>query len=227
MPSDTAQPEAPGANARYIRALLNDYLPPLVADTPEARAERDQHAMDAVAALHPWDEFEARLAVRVVAMGAHADDCLRLAGLAVADPMEMRRCRAQATSMARQADATLRMLLRVQADREKALTAPAAHVQGERRGMHKAEAAHPWPAEPELTNAEIDAEAELYAVMYPDRAARIRAASGLPPDLDFGPPEPHIVVGLLRSCDASRTVGLNPGNRDNETGSMPLSGSAD
>ncbi|HET7880730.1 MAG TPA: hypothetical protein VFL55_07570 [Acetobacteraceae bacterium] len=227
MPSDTPPPEAPGANARYIRALLNDYLPPPVTHTAEARTERDQHAMDAVTALHPEDDFEASLAVRLVAMGAHADDCLRLAGVAAADSMEMRRCRAQAIAMARQADAQLRMLLRVQATREKADAASAPHVQGERRGMHKAEAAQPWPAEPDLTEREIDAEAELYAVMYPDRAARIRAASGLPPDLDFGPPEPHIVVGLLRSCDASRAVGLNPGNRDNETGSMPLSGSAD
>ena len=45
--------------------------------------------------------------------------------------------------------------------------------------------------------ADIDAEAELYAVMYPDRAARIRAAGGLPDPLDFGPPDPKIVTAIV------------------------------
>jgi hypothetical protein len=39
-------------------------------------------------------------------------------------------------------------------------------------------------------------EAERYAVLYPDRAARIRANRGLPARLDFGPPEPHIVEAI-------------------------------
>ena len=61
-------------------------------------------------------------------MGAHADDSLRSASLAANDPMEQRRCRAQAVSMARQSDAALRTLLRMQATREKQLaeTHPAA-----------------------------------------------------------------------------------------------------
>ena len=59
------------------------------------------------------DAFEARLAVRIVAMDAHAGDGLRLAGLAVDDPLEVRRCRAQAASMARQSDSALRTLLRM------------------------------------------------------------------------------------------------------------------
>ena len=54
-------------------------------------------------------------------MDAHAGDSLRSAGLAVNDAMEVRRCRAQAASMARQADAALRSLLRIQAIREKQL----------------------------------------------------------------------------------------------------------
>ena len=94
MPSDTAHPAATGANARYIRGLLAGYHLPLVADTPEAGAEHDQHLMDAVAALHPEDDFEAGLAVRIVAMGVHADDALRSAGLAAGDPMEVRRAAA-------------------------------------------------------------------------------------------------------------------------------------
>jgi hypothetical protein len=40
-------------------------------------------------------------------------------------------------------------------------------------------------------------EVELYAVMYPERAARIRAAGGLPAKLDFGPPEPELVQAIV------------------------------
>jgi RecB family endonuclease NucS len=59
----------------------------------------------------------------------------------------------------------------------------------------------PEPA-PEPASAEPAAdteltEAEKYAVIYPDRAARIRADRGLPPRLDFGPPEPEIVEALV------------------------------
>ena len=177
--------------------------------------------MDAVAALHPEDDFEARLAVRIVAMGVHADDALRSAGLAAADPMEVRRCRAQAVSMARQADSSLRTLRRMQADRDKALAAMHPAAMG-RAGywFHEvsvpAPAPQPAEAAPAAAPAELD-EVELYAVMYPDRAARIRAAGGLPPDLDFGPPEPHIVAGLLRTGASSHAMRHNPTNRDSET----------
>ena len=177
--------------------------------------------MDAVEALHPGDAFEARLAVQIVAMDAHAGDCLRSAGLAVNDPMEVRRCRAQATSMARQADAALRSLLRIQAIREKQLADkhPAAM---ERAGYWFKEIVLPDPAppppaaapsdvEPERTEADIDAEAELYVVMYPDRAERIRAAGGLPARLDFGAPGPEIVARLLKG---KRLNGKSPMPRD-------------
>jgi hypothetical protein len=63
-----------------------------------------------------------------------------------------------------------------------------------------APAAPPPPAagEPEPAQADTAAEARRYAVIYPDRAARIRAAGGLPADLDFGPPEPALVAALLK-----------------------------
>jgi hypothetical protein len=201
--------------------MLCRELPPPVDATPEVRAVRDMGAMDAVEALHPMDAFEARLAVRIVAMDAHAGDGLRLAGLAVDDPPEVRRCRAQGASMARQSNSALRTLLRMQATRDRQLAAmhPAAM---ERAGYWFREVSVPEPAAsrapadapqpagaqsagaqsgepwPEPTQAEIDAEAERYAVIYPDRAARIRAAGGLPVRLDFGPPEPAIVAALLR-----------------------------
>jgi hypothetical protein len=231
MPSDTLLPDAPASNRREIFAMLCRELPPPVDATPEVRAVRDMGAMDAVEALHPMDAFEARLAVRIVAMDAHAGDGLRLAGLAVDDPPEVRRCRAQAASMARQSNSALRTLLRMQATRDRQLAAmhpaameragywfrevsvpepaasrapadapqPAEAQSAEARSAEarstEAQSAEPWP---EPTQAEIDAEAERYAVIYPDRAARIRAAGGLPVRLDFGPPEPAIVAALLR-----------------------------
>ena len=125
--------------------------------------------MDAVVALHPEDAFEVRLAVRIVAMDAHAGNALRSAGLAIDDPEKIRRCRAQATSMARQAEAALRSLLRIQAIREKQMAEkhPAAM---ERAGYWFKEIVLPDPAppppavarsdaEPERTEADIDAEA--------------------------------------------------------------------
>ena len=65
--------------------------------------------------------------------------------------------------------------------------------------------------EPERTEADIDAEADLYVVMYPDRAERIRAAGGLPARLDFGAPGPEIVARLLK---AKRLNGKFPMPRD-------------
>ena len=209
MPFDTPLPDATPASRCEIFARLCSELPPPVADTPDLRAKRDEDAMDAVEALHPGDAFEARLAVRIVALDAHVGDSLRSAGLAVDDPAAIRRCRAQATSMARQSDATLRSLLRIQAIREKQLTdkQPAAM---ERAGYWFKEIVAPDPAppppptrapsdvEPERTEADIDAEAELYVVMYPDRAERIREAGGLPARLDFGAPGPEIVARLLK-----------------------------
>ena len=213
MHPDTADPDTLAANRREIFAELCGMLPPSVATTPDLRAKRDERAMDAVVALHPEDDFEVRLALRIVAMDAHVGDSLRSAGLAVDDPAAIRRCRAQATSMARQSDAALRSLLRIQATREKQLAEkhPAAM---ERAGYWFKEIVLPDPAppppatapsdvEPERTEADIDAEAELYVVMYPDRAERIRAAGGLPARLDFGAPGPEIVARVLRGAGHS------------------------
>jgi hypothetical protein len=62
----------------------------------------------------------------------------------------------------------------------------------------------PAPAEPPEPAADPPAvdfaaltEAEQYALLYPDRARRIRAERGLPARLDYGPPEPEIVHDLV------------------------------
>jgi hypothetical protein len=78
-------------------------------------------------------------------MDDQAADSLRLAGLHPNDAMEIRRCIAQAASMARQSDAALRSLLRFQAIREKqeAAMQPAAL---ERAGYWFSDISVPAPA---------------------------------------------------------------------------------
>jgi hypothetical protein len=213
MPFDTPPTNPAGANYREYFAELCRELPPVPDQDPEARAARQSSAMDAVVALHPENAFEARLAVRIVSTDAHAADALRAAALAAGDAEKVRQCRAQVASMARQSDAALRALLRIQTTREKqeATMHPAAMA---RAGYWFKEVSVPGPdpdpgpapdpdpgpsptqtgSEPE---PEIDAEVRLYAALYPDRVARIREAGGLPPRLDFGPPEPEIVAALL------------------------------
>jgi len=206
----------PATVSRVVFAELCARLPPPPVDTPEARAERDAVAMDAAAALHPADAFEAKLAAQIVAADAQVADCQRLAVQYRNDLAVTLRCRAQATSAMREMRALLRDYRRMQAERDKALNEmhPAAM---ERAGYWFREATVPEPA-PEPAPAEPPAQAELteaekYAVIYPDRAARIRACRGLPARLDFGPPEPEIVEALvsgtspiLRELDQRREV---------------------
>jgi hypothetical protein len=70
-------------------------------------------------------------------------------------------------------------------------------------------AAPPVAAEPAPAAAGIDAEVARYAVLYPDRAARIRAAGGLQADLDFGGRVPR---SSLACC--APPIRPSPGQRD-------------
>lgn len=88
-------------NYRETYAYLCSMLDGLPAASPDDEARRNDSAMEAVAALYPDDAFEAKLAANIVAMQLHVADTLRCAARAVNDPAEQRRCRAQATSMAR------------------------------------------------------------------------------------------------------------------------------
>jgi hypothetical protein len=75
-------------------------------------------------------------------------------------------------------------------------------------------------AEPERTQADIGADAKLYAAIYPDRVRRIRAAGGMPADLDFGPPEPEIVNAILQGAGGavlSHPTRHDPMDRNTET----------
>jgi hypothetical protein len=181
----------PPAILREACASLCAILPKAFPDTPEARATRDQNAMEAFNALDPADAFETDLAVQIVAAGAHAKECFHLSGAAGDDHAEARRCRAQAALMMREAQSGTRLLQRRQAEREKALKALEPRAM-QRAGYWFKDVSVPAPeAEPQLT------EAEQYAVLYPDRARRIRAAGGLPSPLDFGPPEAWLVPEIV------------------------------
>jgi hypothetical protein len=209
-------PNLPPAVSREVFATLCTSLPLPSEDTPENRAERDDTAMAAVAALHPADAFEAKLAADIVAAEAMAMDCRRLAYQYRDDLAASLRCRAQANSTMREMRALLRELRRMQAARDKALNEmhPAAM---ERAGYWFRDVSVPAPepaASPDSAKPPPFSrltEAEQYATIYPDRAVRIRANRGLPARLDFGPPEPPIVEAIvtgtspiLRALDKQR-----------------------
>ena len=42
----------------------------------------------------------------------------------------------------------------------------------------------------------------MYATLYPERAARIRANRGFPANIDFDPPEPEIVAALVNGTSS-------------------------
>jgi hypothetical protein len=113
-------PNLPDSTAREVYARLRNTLQMLPTDTPEAR---DADAMRAVAALHPTDAMEARVAADIVGLEAYGNDCLRLAGVHCTDLAATMQCRAQATSMFRQMRCLLRDYQRTQAERDKALLA--------------------------------------------------------------------------------------------------------
>ncbi len=214
----TPIPNLPNSLSRAIYADLLTQLPPPAEDTPEARAIRDERAVTALAHLLPENAAEAERAVDIVAAQFHPKDALRSASRASADPDAVRRCRAQAASMMRAADSGMRTLIRMQAERAKAEAAmrPAAMA---RAGYWFRECS---PAEPALepaqasppddgeelrrSQAQVDEEVRMYTVMYPARAAQIIDAGGFTDAMRFGPPDPHIVAGLLYGAARSHAA---------------------
>ncbi|HEX5326288.1 MAG TPA: hypothetical protein VFW75_06435 [Acetobacteraceae bacterium] len=127
--------------------------------------------------------------------------------------------------MMRQTQSSLRLLLRMQATRERrdadsrtceqaacaehrtlsmmtaALTkAPAAAPQPELPSrLPDPPPPPPEPPEPELIDPPLTA-AEHYVVLYPERAALIRRCRGVPETVSFGPPDPELVQELLAAA---------------------------
>jgi hypothetical protein len=226
-------PNLPPSVAREVYANLCDLLPSPRTAAQEDRDARDETAMAAVAALYPADAFEALLAAEIVGADACAKDSLRLAVQPGQSLATIFRCRAQASAMMRHAQGGYRALQRRQWVREKAEAAmhPAAMERAgwwfrdasvpapdeapePGRSEEAAQPAAPPPAVPPPAVAPPDpalgrpgfsdlTEAEQYAVIYPARAALIRANGGLPAtgnagfDATFGPPEPELVEALV------------------------------
>ena len=197
--------EFPAALNRQILASLYKLLPPPIPNTTDACAERDQEALAMAAALHPEDAFDAELVSQIVGAQFHAKQCLEEAGDLVDDRPAAQRCRNQAASMMRQMQSGTRLLQRTQAAREKALAEmqPAAlRAAGYWFRDVSVQAPEPEPAPDEEEVAPFDqlSPAEQYVIMYPKRAALIRATGGLPSPLTFGPPEPDIVDAVVHGA---------------------------
>ena len=208
-------PNVPDSLAREIYADLCRDLPPPSPDTPEARTARDERAMAAVAALIPENAIEAELAALIVAKVFHARHALHEAARPNLTVDALNNLRNQASRMDRDFQSGLRNLLRVQAIRYKAEDAarPAAM---ERAGYWYKDslemAGRPLPSlEPEPADdapppgepprrvlSQMDP-AEQFAALYPQRAALIRAYGGLPPNINFGAPEPDLVAAIVAS----------------------------
>jgi hypothetical protein len=192
--------------AREVFADLCGSLPPPHTDSPEARADRDETAMSAVASLRPNDPFEARLASQIIAANAHAMDCLRAAVQPNQQPEDVRRNRAQAATMMRHMHGGLRHLRHEQATRHKADERQSATTQRTDTTIAKPPAL-PSPAQqqphraitprPATPPADIIAEAERYVAIHPKRAALIRRRHGLPASLYFTAPPPAIVQAII------------------------------
>jgi hypothetical protein len=216
----TPQPSNPAlrlAKDTYYQVVhtLRGLLPLPATDTPENLTRRDNAAIAHVASLLPVNADEANIAAQHVAANAYAMDCLRLAReYATADHSFFLQCNARAVSMMRQARAARTLLMRVQAERR---TREADHAAADRAAWTEhcalgmmtdalgttppAPMAEPPPPPPQQSTeepvADPIAEADQYAVIYPQRAARIRVLGGLPQPLDFGPPSPELVQAII------------------------------
>ena len=114
-----------------IMLTLRRALPPPATDDPAERVERDEAALTAVASLLPATAMEGRLAAQAVAADAWAMECLRLGHDRYREFDIARKCKAQASSMMREAKSALRELARLQAARAKRDANPEAAGQAE------------------------------------------------------------------------------------------------
>ncbi len=196
----------PKAVYRTIVADLHADLPSPTLSDPALITERVHAAIAEIASMCPVNAEEARIAARVVTADAQARDCIRHARPHYNDPIAAMKCQAQANHFMRTANAARSLLLRIQAARRKHDSVPAARDQ-DAWTAHAAEGfllaadghATTEPPPPPATDdrfARYDA-AEQYALLYPRRAAEIRAYGGVPPTASYGLPEPEIVRALI------------------------------
>ena len=220
-PDNTADPDLQLPRDIYHQLVhsLFAMLPADPSGTQEDRSRQARVALAQVAALLPANADEADLAAHYVAASAHAADCLRQAARNATHFDCATKCRAQASAMMRQARGYRSLLLRVQAARQKREANDTTRERDAWTGQAvlglMAEALQPPPAPeavavaaevapapapraaPKAVPAELAAEGDAYALHYPRRARLIRRHGGLPPDCDFGPPDPELVHAIV------------------------------
>jgi hypothetical protein len=214
-PADPFQ-QLPKAVYRTIIADLYTDIPPPHLTDPELIAERVHAAIAEIASMCPVNAEEARIAARVVTADTQARDCIRHARALFSDTIPAMKCQAQASHLMRTANAARSLLLRVQTARRKRDSVQAAREQ-DAWTTHAAEGlllaadghapvAPPEPEPPPPPPATGDDDkfarcdpAEQYALMYPRRAAEIRACGGIPPTATYGLPDPETVRALIAS----------------------------
>jgi hypothetical protein len=205
---------APDQHRQIYLQLIHELLamlPPPVDPGPDKRAALERRikvATALVSAMLPATAEEADLAVRAVAAGAHASDCLRQAVRQAEKPAAAMKLRAQAASMGREARGYRTLLLRLQAVREK------------REANDKAREAAAWTehcvaglmtqgfddvpldqvveANTATREAELQAEVDLYAITHPRRTQVIRQHRGVPEKCEFGLPSRELVRAIVR-----------------------------
>ena len=185
-----------------------------IADTPEAMEIRDNSIMAQLSALAPANADEITLAAQYVSATAAADRCFALADKHADDFDRAMQASARGDSLMRQANATRRLLERVQAAREKRDADPAAATKAawaEHSAIRlmadaigrtpPAPMAPPPPVtdEPPVNPNLRITKAEEYALTYPHRAAEIRTHRGLPPNCNFEPPPPDLLREIVAS----------------------------
>src|SRR5271163_2842320 len=111
--------QLPADTYYYLIHSLCLTLPSPPTHSPEDLARRNDSAIARIAALCPANAAEADIAALYVAASEQWKECLRLAQQPEMSLLGTMKCRAQANSMMRQAQGALRLLLRMQATRQK------------------------------------------------------------------------------------------------------------
>jgi len=218
------EPEIPDLVAEFGHQAYYHLIHTLFAGLPapptndlEALARRNHAAIARIAALCPANPTEAEIAGLYVAASEQWKEALRLAQLPETPLKQAIQCRNQANAMMRQAQGALRLLLRMQAVREKRESttqscdraARTEHwnttLMAEALGIQPSQAAQPAPPPPpppepaSVAEPRLDplAAAKEYTILYPQRAELITRLGRVPDDTTFGPPDAAVVRTLI------------------------------
>ncbi|MGE0420590.1 MAG: hypothetical protein AB7O80_27600 [Acetobacteraceae bacterium] len=112
--------ELPATIHDAILADLANRLPPVPADSPRSREERDRLVLATILALEPGNAEELEIAIQAVVADTHAIHCLYLAGQHRADVGSALRYRDQALARMRESQKAFAALHRAQTTRRTA-----------------------------------------------------------------------------------------------------------